>query len=131
MDQAQPTVVVSPIDGCNAVKMIWQQSVQSTDVRAAFRQIVAFMEQADQPVHVVVDITRSPRFPLLETIHGALVPFRHARMGYWLIVGSNRLAYTIERSLVGLTGREIVRWFDTEDDAMAELKSLGQAEPSS
>ncbi len=131
MDQAQPTVSVSRIEGHNAVKMTWQRSIAPTDVRAAFQQIVAFMEESEQPVHVVVDITSNPRFPLLDTIYGALVPFRHRNMGFWLIIGSNRLAYTIERSLVSLTGHAIVRWLETEEDALVDLQAMSQAEPSS
>jgi TctA family transporter len=102
------------------VKMSWSNKVNDQDVRNSFKEINSLLSVSAQPMFVLVDITADPNFPIAATLTGALFgPYRNPNLREWLIVGSNKAAHFIERTLSGATGRTIVRWFDTEADAAA------------
>lgn len=125
MSERAATVIVQPLRGyANALLMTWQHDVRREDVAPAFAVIMARLSAAQAPLHVVVDITHRPSFPLQETVAEALKPFRHDMMGQWLVVGHNRLADMIEFSLRLATGRQAVQWFETRAEALAYLDGL-------
>jgi hypothetical protein len=117
------TVRVEPLEGKNALKMIWQRQVIEQDVREAFQVINTCLNEADGQMWVMVDLLSNPNFPLGATIQGALCgPYRNPKLREWLIIGSNPLARVIARTLAGVTGKSNVRWFDTEADGLAYLE---------
>ena len=119
---APSTVHVEPVEGHNALSMIWQENVTKADVKAAFKAIEARLQTTESPLFVIVDITANPNFPLLETINAALFgPYRHPRLKEWLIIGANRSAQMIERVLAGSVVRKNVRWFTNADEALVYL----------
>lgn len=118
------TVDIEDIEGHPAIKMTWQHQVKYYDVRDAFRGIEAKLNTSTQPLYVVVDITRSPNFPLNATVgEAAAGPYRNPNLVEWLIIGSNRGARMIEHLLSSITGRHNVRWFKTEAEVIAYLDS--------
>ena len=117
----QITVTVEPIEGHNALRMTWQHQVDEHDVKTAFQQITQALESADAPLYIVVDLLNDPRFPLRATVGEAVKAYRHPSLAAWLIVGSNRLAKTVEATLAALTRRKNVYWFDTEPEALAYM----------
>ena len=119
-----PTVIVDMIHGYPALKMTWRNNIRKADVSVAFDRIADFLDQAGETIHVVVDITSNPVFPLRETISGAMRPFGHRYMGLWLVVGSNPLARIIEGSLKLATRRDSVKWFKNLDDAIKYLDDM-------
>ncbi|MBX3064138.1 MAG: STAS/SEC14 domain-containing protein [Anaerolineae bacterium] len=120
----EPTVQIDYLEGYHALKMTWQHNVQTQDVYTAFHKIEMELRKSDQPLYVVVDLLSDPRFPLKATVDGARVSYRHPRLAEWLIIGSNWLARAIERALASVTNKRNVRWFDSEDAALAYLEKL-------
>jgi hypothetical protein len=101
------------------IKMTWEQRVTEKDVNEAFQKINELLNQSTKPSFVIVDITAKPDFPVMTTVHSALAgPYNNKLLREWLIVGTNRLARTIEQILGGLTNRRNVRWFTIEADAL-------------
>ena len=124
---AQSTISVDSINNPHALRMVWHQDVQKSDVTWAFQQIETRLRNTDQPLYVIVDITAKPNFPLAATINAAMFgPYRNPQLKEWLIVGTNTMAKSIERVLAGSMGRKNVRWFETEDAALAYLEIATQ-----
>lgn len=102
------------------IKMSWTKNVTNQDVSAGFRQVNDLLNALEQPSFVMVDILADPNFPIAATLTGALFgPYRNPNLREWLILGSNPAARFIERTLSGATGRLIVRWFDSQEQALA------------
>jgi hypothetical protein len=117
------TVAVKMLDDNLAILMHWQQDIQPKDVYAAYRRITELLDNAPSPQYVVVDLTENPRFPLHETIKGALFgPYTHRNLVQWLVVGKHAVGQTIARVLASTTGKQLVKWFDTMDEALAYLQ---------
>lgn len=111
-----------------AIRMTWAHVVRAEDVRPAFETIVAMLNSSSTPLAVLVDITSEPDFPLVETMTQALIgPYQHANLSEWLIVGVTSKAHIIEEFLVKVTGRENVRWFDSESAALCYLRKLNRS----
>ena len=128
---AQSTVFVDAINNLPALRMVWRKDVLKSDVTSAFQQIETKLQNTDQPLFVIVDITAKPNFPLAATINAAMFgPYRNPQLKEWLIVGTNTMAKSIERVLAGSIGRKNVRWFETEDAALAYLENATQTKPS-
>ena len=128
------TVYVESIEGYNALRMVWQHQVDRRDVQTAFQSIASRLAGAPVPTCVIVNIQDDPNFPLRETIFGALGPYRNRNLSEWLIVGENRFAHLIERTLSSITGRTNVFWFERESQALAhmdEVPAYRQAAPVS
>jgi hypothetical protein len=116
------TVVVLPVTGHHALRMLWQHEPDRIDVREAFGHLSRFLDDAAVPLRIIVDITADPRFPLAETISGALWgPFRSKMLLEWLVVGSSNMAHGIGRTLSAVTNRQNIRWFSTMDEVMSYL----------
>ncbi|MGQ9910554.1 MAG: hypothetical protein ACUVS2_17135 [Candidatus Flexifilum sp.] len=117
------TVQIVPLEpDRRGLIMIWQREVDRADVTAAFRDLMARLDQATQSLYVIVDLRADPRFPLLETFRGALNgPFRHPMLAEWLVVGANSVARSIGSTLVSISGRDNIRWFTTVEEALVYL----------
>ena len=122
-----PSVSVEPMQSAQALHMIWQKNVQKADVHAAFQRIQDELQSRNAPLYVIVDITSQPNFPMFETLNAAMSgPYRNTLLKEWLVVGTNRVAQTIERVLAGSMGRDNVRWFTSEAEALAYLERVTQ-----
>lgn len=124
----QPTVRIEPIEGYpGARRLFWETHVQEVDVKPAFEALTAILEKAEAPVHVLVDLTRDPNIPLgittMETLTG---PFRHKKMGEWLVIGTNWRARMIADVITKVGLRQNIHWFDSEADALAYLAGMSQ-----
>ena len=121
----QPTVHVKPITGYPALKMIWQHRVKEADVQPAFQDIMTALQEASSSLYVVVDLSKDPMFPLVETVYQALRgPFRNPKLAEWLVFSSNGAARTIGETLSKTARRNNIRWFDDEDEALAYLDAI-------
>lgn len=115
-----PTVWAEWLADLPAIKMVWMKDVTVPDVRDAFHDISAYLDNTEQPLPVIVDITRNPNFPIIETVLHALAgPFRHAMLSEWLVVGSSPAAHKIENLLSRVTSRSNIRWFESEEEAVS------------
>ncbi len=114
------SILVSKRGDDPLVMMKWLSRVSESDVIAAFEQVDRLLSESDEPCYVLFDITSSLNFPISATLKGAAFgPYRNPHMIEWLIVGSNPIAHLIERTLTSVTGRDIVRWFENEAQALA------------
>lgn len=103
----------------NIVLMKWQQDVETGDVADAFEQINTLLDESATPLYIMVDILSKPKFPMSETIMGAMRgPYRHENLTAWLVVGDNRMARMIEKVLASVTRRKNVEWFESMADAL-------------
>lgn len=122
------TVTVKHIDH-QTILMVWADVVTPLDVKEAFKEVDAILNKAEQEMFVVVDISTNPNFPLSATISGALFgPYRNPKLREWLIVGSNAMAHSIERTLANIARRSNVRWFTTQAEAYAYVEQSKAAE---
>jgi hypothetical protein len=120
-----PTVHISQYETLPALKMTWETHVSSSDVSKAFLQITDALEEASTELYVIVDWLKNPKFPLSETINGALFgPYRHPKLRGWLILGGNSTARFITRTLINVTGRDEIYWFKNEAEALRYLQML-------
>lgn len=123
METPVKTVELDDFEGFPAIRMVWQREVKYYDLRDAFRRIEEKLNTSTRPLYVVVDITRSPNFPLNATVaEAAAGPYRNPNLVEWLIIGSNRGAHIIEQLLSSITGRHNVRWFKAEADVIDYLQ---------
>ncbi|MBI1276689.1 MAG: hypothetical protein GC179_01040 [Anaerolineaceae bacterium] len=112
------TVITEQIDS-NIIKMTWANKVNDNDVRKSFKEINQILNDSARPMFVMVNIMSDPQFPIGATLTSALFgPYRHPRLQEWLIVGTNRTAQFIERTLAAATGNSNVRWFTDEAEAI-------------
>jgi hypothetical protein len=82
------------------------------------------LNEAPEPIYVFVDLRERPNFPLADTLRGALDgPFRNPNLKEWLVIGSSAMAHTIGRMLSAMTRRHNIKWFDSEEEAVAYLKA--------
>lgn len=111
-----PTVRVETSEHYPALLMTWEREVKEGDVVRAFNRITTLLNMTDHPQYVIVDVRDKPVFPLRATINSALFgPYRHPKLTAWLVVGSNPLGCVIEKTLVSVTKRRNVEWFETLD----------------
>jgi len=123
--QPYSTVTIAPLEGHNALLLRWEAWINEFDIPAAFHKLTAALDQASLPVHVVVDLTRNPNLPLATTINETLSgPFMHPMMGEWVVVGSNRRAEIVARTVTAVGLRTNNRWFDDVSEAMVYLEAL-------
>lgn len=126
--EENPTVWSERLQDVPAIKMVWMGEVEVADLRDAFNDISAYLDDTEEPLPVIVDITRNPRFPIVETVLHALAgPFRHAMLSEWLVIGNSPAARKIEDLLARVTSRSNVRWFDTEEEAVAYIREQGSS----
>lgn len=120
------TVRVEPVEGYeNAYWLIWDAEVSVEDVAPAFRQLTAALDAASSAVHVMVDLRSDPHLPLAATTQETLAgPFRHPRMGEWLVIGTNWRAEVVANVISKVGLRMNIRWYATEEDALNHLKEL-------
>jgi hypothetical protein len=125
MEDNASTVRIEPIPGYNALRMTWHHEPASDDAKAAFQQIIDYLDKAEAKVNIVVDVQSDPQFPLGTTLSGAARPHTHPRMGRWLVIGQNRLAQLIGNAMNALSDEKIL-WFSTEEEALVHLQSIEQ-----
>lgn len=121
-------IAVVPIEGTSHLKMVWPRMVEPVDVTVAFRDIVLCLNEASAPVHIMVDIRQDPNFPMQATIFEALNgPFKHPKMGQWLVLGNSSKARAIANVLSKIGRRNSIHWFEDEDRALRFLAELSES----
>jgi hypothetical protein len=106
----------------HSLAMIWSKSPTETDVQQAYRQMTALLNQAAQPMFVMVDISCNPHFPMSATVKGALMgPHRHPNLRAWLVVGTSTLGHMIAHVLTAISSTSNIVWFATEAEALAYM----------
>jgi hypothetical protein len=120
------TLILQPLDGyTNVLEMILERQVALVDERPAFQKIIAALEQSDDSLYIVIDLSHNPRMPMNETIMEAFLgPYRHPRLDEWLVVRPNIGARKIAQTLTRLLRRDNIHWFDTYDDVLAYLDTV-------
>ncbi len=104
--------------------MQWQPQARGQDVHLAFETIQQHLEQSDQPMFVMVDLSQMITMPIPETVRGALNgPYRHDKLREWLVISTNAAARVVEQMLARITRRYNVRWFRNRTEALAYLES--------
>jgi hypothetical protein len=122
----QPSVTVERVEGYpHAVRLKWERYVVETDIRPAFHQLTRFLDEASQPINVLVDLRSDPHLPLQTTISETLSgPFLHKKMGLWLVVGFNQRAEVVANVISAVGPRDTIRWYKTEAEALEHLSQL-------
>lgn len=122
----EKTVRIEAVEGYRALWMHWAREVNKDDVNPAFREMAHLLNQSRGPLRVIVDLRQNPKFPLNETLTGALSgPFRHPHLAEWLMIGSSPMAQAIARALSAVTLRRNLLWFDSEAEVFAYLEAQG------
>ena len=128
MAMLQSTVLVEQDHDHNSIYMRWQRAVDIGDIQLAFRVVSDLLEQAQQPMHVVVDLLNHPNFPLLTTINCVVSgPLTHHHAGEWLVVGGGNQARIFAKTLTDRTALSSIHWFATEAQAEAHFDHLSEA----
>lgn len=111
----EKTVWSERIEELDAIKMVWGKRIEVDEMRVAFNDVVAYLNRADAPQCVIVDVSSNPRFPIIDTvIHCLAGPFKHPMLSEWLVIGGNDGARTIGNMLMRVSGRANIKWFDDE-----------------
>ena len=111
----EKTVWAERIEELDAIKMVWGKRIDVEEMRKAFSDVVAYLNRADAPQCVIVDVSSNPRFPIIDTvIHCLAGPFKHPMLNEWLVIGGNDGARTIGNMLMRVSGRANIKWFDDE-----------------
>jgi len=120
------TVVVKSINQI-AILMQWEATINPSDIMAAYTEIQRILEQATNPIYVVVDLTQNPQMPMRETLTGALFgPYGHPMLAQWLVAGQHNIGLMVARLLERTTGKKQVTWFNTIDDALKFVEQQQQ-----
>ncbi len=98
------------------LKMIWSAYIDGGDVRNAFSQICDYLEEVEDAVWVIVDITANPNLSLNNTVFTAMNAQKMANLEAWLVLGKNKTAEVIGRTLSAITGKKNIEWFDAETE---------------
>jgi hypothetical protein len=117
-------VTFEHIEKYSVLKIIWRNSLKDAEVIQSFGEINNALAKADHPIFIIFDLTASPTYPLLTTVHEALPAYRNEMLKEWLLIGNNWMARTIEGTLAKMTGKKNVRWFKTEADVMAYIDKV-------
>lgn len=113
----EPTVSLKVLTP-TIVLLNWQHDVDKNDVVQAFDDLRAFLKEASQPVHVIVDIRSDPGFPLQTTIANAMNDvYGHENLAEWLVVGENQFAKLIASVLERFRRRGNIQWLDSIEEA--------------
>ncbi len=76
-----------------------------------FQELVRILDQSRVDIHVIVDITNNPKFPIQTVITETLTgSHHHPRLGNWLIVGSNRMGRVIGSVLDSMSKKDVIHW---------------------
>jgi hypothetical protein len=121
-----PTVRVEALRGLdNVLRLFWETRIVEADVRPAFEALTSALDKAQHHTHVLVDLTCDPNIPLAATMQATIAgPFRHPKMGEWVVVGTNWRARMIADVIARVGPRDNIHWFDTEDQALVFLRKL-------
>jgi hypothetical protein len=124
------TVRVERVEGHpKALCLRWEQRIVESDIHPAFHEMTKFLDEAGQPVHVIVDLRADPNLPLSTTIFETLRgPFSHHNMGQWLVIAENARAKVIANIISKVGIRDSIHWFNTEDEALEHLTQI-EAKP--
>ncbi|PJF22977.1 MAG: hypothetical protein CUN56_03280 [Phototrophicales bacterium] len=121
------TVTLTPTSLPYVYRMNWDANPDENDVRLAFIQIEERLNNSQKPVDIIVDITSNPRFPMRTTINGAARVNQHSMMGDWVVIGGNRAAQLIARSM-NLFGKNNIYWYQTETEAFNHFEQNRKAD---
>ena len=113
------TVTISVVPDYPALKMKMDTKVKSVDMQFAYMDIERQLNNFDQPIYIVVDLTQNDQLPLQATISGALFgPYLNPMIRGWLVVGEHTMGKHVAKQLSFWTGKEHVMWFDTCDECL-------------
>lgn len=108
------------------VRMVWAQQVNEADVLPMFMDLSRRLNASPRPMIVIVDLSNKPQMPLTETLTGAMSgPFGHPNLGYWVMIGSTRVARIVENVLTKVLRNRNTIWFDTNEEAFAFIRQQG------
>jgi hypothetical protein len=82
-------IYVEPIMGYRALRMVWHSRLEREDVVWAFLTVNAVLDHSEYVLDILVDIRDDPALHMTyidESI--ASVPPDHAKLGRWLVVGT-------------------------------------------
>lgn len=121
-----PTVLVENTSSNRVLHMLFQHHITEDDLRAAFQTITLHLDNTAQPLYVIVDLRARPNFLISATIDGALQgPFKHPKLGGWLILGHSRRGRVIANVMCNIAKRRNVFWFSSAEDTTHFLNYLG------
>jgi hypothetical protein len=110
-------IMIETLSNLPAIKMIWQSTVTSQEIRSSFNRLQAQLSEAEVPQYIVLDLTADPQFPLKEATAAALFgPYRHPMAVEWLVIGISENWKFVENTLVLATNERKIRWFSTLEE---------------
>lgn len=122
-----PTVYLENTEFPFVVRMVWEQQVNEADVLPMFTMLTRQLNASPRPMTVIVDLSNKPQMPLTETLTGAMSgPFGHPNLGYWIMIGSTRVARIVENVLKKVLRQHNTIWFDTHEEAYAFIREKAQ-----
>jgi len=123
-------IVIEPLVDSSALIMTWSNDVQIDDIVAAYHDIVAYLNNSDHPLDVVIDLRQQPIMPQRETVSGALeAAYSHEKIGKWLILGGDTLAHAASNLFYGFTGEQNILWFKAMEDVQDYLTASRPVNP--
>jgi hypothetical protein len=123
-----PTVTVALCEGCHLIRVAGQYGAEVDDVVNAFQQVKAYLDDAVQPMDVLIDLRYSSRLPFLLNTKRMLHPVAaHPRRGRWMLIGSYAMTHVVRRIIrgCGQYATDILCFSDEEH----LLKHIAETEP--
>jgi hypothetical protein len=118
------SVTVEYSDEFKALWMSWGKGATGRDVQNAYREISAYLETQDEQICIVVDLRQNIYMPVRETVSGALFgPYKHPKVGAWLVMGGNSFAQHVAIMLQGVTKQNMVVWCNDEAEVFKYLEA--------
>ncbi|MBZ0315619.1 MAG: hypothetical protein K8L91_04305 [Anaerolineae bacterium] len=109
------------------VRMVWAQQVNEADVLPTFTMLTRQLNASPRPITVIMDLSNKPQMPLAETLTGAMSgPFGHPNLGYWVMIGTTRVARIVENVLTKVLRQQNMIWFDSHEEADAFIREKAQ-----
>jgi hypothetical protein len=104
-----------------------EETLTLEDGYAQNSYMMPLLNEADQPIHMIIDLTLTRKFPMRldENVWAGTQYMRHPMMGWLMIInrGSNPLLHML-MSVVGKTTGVKVRFVDSFDEALTSLQKL-------
>ena len=127
MNTTKSSITVRLLEDKPAILMQWEHHVRDEDIDRAYHTIRDLLDLCNKPQSIILDLTHSPRIPMVATLIGALHgPHTHPRLHEWLIVGKHHSGLMLARILSRTIRKHAVIQFDTIAEAHLYLTNTAQ-----
>lgn len=105
-----------------ALRVTFPRDLQCCDLEDVSDWMAGYLNRADAPVHVIVDVRASPLLPVIKTAHYVSRVQHHPNIGGAFVVGKSSLARLVEQMVETFTGKQSTAvWCHSLEEAYTHL----------